>query len=310
MYRDEWLQTRTRGIGGSDVAAILGLSPWRTPYDVAASKNIKGQPPTAPDLEHNAAMTRGIYLEPAVAEWYADDTGYTVTDPGSYRIEVGPHPWMLGTPDRYVSNKGHHWGLEIKTSKRAMGWGPSGTDEVPEHVALQCLWYMACTGLYRWDVAVFFTFTDDFRRYTMRRDRELESGIISRVGKWWQRHIVDGEPVQLDHSESAASFLADTYPEQREPLRDATEVEADLVCRAIDLREKEKEISRARKALEAQLKERIGDAEGFRLDSVKATWKSQSRTRIDTRRMKAEHPDLCKKYEVESSSRILRMVAS
>jgi predicted phage-related endonuclease len=191
-----------------------------------------------------------------------------------------------------------------------MGWGPSGTDEVPEHVALQCLWYMACTGLDRWDVAAFFTFTDDFRRYTMRRDRELESGIISRVGKWWQRHIVDGEPVQLDHSESAASFLADTYPEQREPLRDATEVEADLVCRAIDLREREKEIARARKTLEAQLKERIGDAEGFRLDSVKATWKSQSRTRIDTKRMRAEHPDLCKKYEVESSSRILRMVAS
>jgi putative phage-type endonuclease len=72
MTRDEWLAARRTGIGGSDIAAILGLSPWRTPLDVYRDKVDGAEQP------ETEAMRWGRLLEDVIAREYAVRAGVRI----------------------------------------------------------------------------------------------------------------------------------------------------------------------------------------------------------------------------------------
>ena len=100
MNRGSWLKRRQSGLGGSDISAIMNHNPWSSPFDVWLSKT---KPPA--DREETPAQMRGRILEPSIADWYAEATGYTVTDPGAFDIAQHPeHSFMLATVDRMVTD--------------------------------------------------------------------------------------------------------------------------------------------------------------------------------------------------------------
>ncbi len=73
MQREQWLQIRRKTIGGSDAAAIVGLSHYSTPYSVWANKTGR-----IPDAEDNEAMRQGRDLEEYVAKRWEEATGKSV----------------------------------------------------------------------------------------------------------------------------------------------------------------------------------------------------------------------------------------
>lgn len=98
LSRAEWLAQRRTGIGGSDVAAILGLSPWRTPYQVWEDKTGRSD-----DQEETPALYWGRLLEDPIRQAYADRTGLTVTKPDRMFTSEA-HPFMLANLDGIASD--------------------------------------------------------------------------------------------------------------------------------------------------------------------------------------------------------------
>lgn len=301
--RELWLNARRQGLGGSDVAAVLGLSKWRGPMDVWADKK-----KLSPDQDENYAMMRGRILESAVANWYAEKTG-AVLEEGPPMPIKGPEPWMLGSPDRYATTEEDgRYGVEIKTARSSDDWGPDGSSLIPVYYATQVAWYMACTNIDRWDVAVLFMLNDEFRHYTIHRDPIVEKKLVGSCRNWWNQYILSDNIPPIDESDAAAQHLQQKYPTPSQELRKASPDETNLVFDLYDVNEEIKLLKQRKARLENQIKDLIGDDEGLWNDWGKVTWKlNKGRATIDTKRLREEEPEIATKFTRTSEpSRVFR----
>ena len=145
----QWHIRRRCGIGGSDVGAVLGVNPYKTPHEIWLEKTGRQLPE---DLSGKDAVLAGNLLEDAVAQFYSIRTGHKVRRSNMTRFHPSM-PWLAGNVDRVV--EGQKRILECKTAGHfAKGWGESGTDEVPESYLLQVTHYMAVWGYQTADLAV------------------------------------------------------------------------------------------------------------------------------------------------------------
>ena len=189
MNKQEWLRERKNYLGGTDLAAICGLSPYRTALDVYLDK-------TSDDItcETNAAMRWGNLLEDVVAKAYSEDTGYAITmsPPTIYHPE---YKFLGANIDGWVSEfregreKTKHI-LECKTAgfNKNKEWGDSGTDQIPESYLVQVAYYAAICDVPKVDIAVLIG-GQDFRIYTYVRNKELEEKLIKIACNFWYNHI-------------------------------------------------------------------------------------------------------------------------
>jgi putative phage-type endonuclease len=304
MLSPEQAEARRGRCGGSDVGAILGVSPWRSPFDVWAEKTGRSDRGSEPET---APQRRGRLLEGAVAQWYAEDLIVTVTQTDQQTV-TGPEPWMLASPDRMVDfwPEGR-WGLECKTSKGSEGWGESGSiaagmlagEIMPPTYALQVLWYMEVTGLPRWDVAVLFMQSDEFRRFTVLRSESDGKALVDKVRAWWQAHVVADQPPEIDGSDAAQAWLLSQFPREIRPVRQAGEDEEELLRRLAEVKAEIMHAEGQKTILEAKIKEAIADGEGLYCPAGKATWKWQAGARrLDVKRLQAEMPEVAAKYTI------------
>ena len=169
--RAEWLALRQTGIGGSDVAPILGLSPWRSPYQVWEDKTGRGE-----DQPESPALYWGRLLEDPIRQAYADRTGLTVVKPDCM-YSSAEHPFMHANLDGIASDGRI---VEFKTSSRDDAWGEEGTDEIPEYYMTQVQHYLYVMGATRADVAVLFQ-GRDFRIYTVEADPDRQTKQIIKI---------------------------------------------------------------------------------------------------------------------------------
>lgn len=291
------------GLGGSDIAAVLGLSKWTSPIDVWNQKRGLVEP-----LVETNPMRRGRLLESAIAEWYAEETGLDVLD-GEEMPIVGPKPFMLASPDRYVSVDGDRFGLEIKTARSADGWGETLSAGVPVYYATQAAWYMACTGIDRWDFAVLFLVNDEFRRYTLFRDKKMEKKLVKKCSDWWDKHILLGEPPPIDGSSAADKYLQGKFSNLSDEYRSADIEEEALIFDLDDIQTEIKSLKEKEALIKNQIKERIGDSTGLSGFFGRVSWKlNKGRSSLDSKALKEKHPEIVKAFTKTSEpARILRM---
>lgn len=279
--RLEWLKERQSGIGGSDVAAILGLSKWRTPLDVYNSK--VGEV----EEEDNVSMEWGRRLEPVIRQAYSDKTGRAVECPG-HLFRSAEHPFMIANVDGLCSDRV----LEIKTSRTGADWGEEGTDEIPEYYLTQVQHYMTVTGKELCDVAVLIG-ASDFRIYTVKNDPELAALLIKEEEKFWEcvQNRTPPAPRSLDE-------ISKAFPVSRPETIEAT----DEVTKALDtLRAAREELAKAKEiesAALATIQGYMGTNESLGVGGqIVATWKScKSVARLDSASLKAKMPDIYKQF--------------
>ena len=109
MTNERWLECRAHGpkgtipytVGGSDVAAIFGVSPWTTPLELWMIKKGRMKAPVKSNQEQ---LMMGHLLEPIAAYWYQQKTGNTVYD-DTYMYQHADHPWALADFDRRFTRK-------------------------------------------------------------------------------------------------------------------------------------------------------------------------------------------------------------
>jgi putative phage-type endonuclease len=176
------LALRRTGVTGTDVAAILGLSPWRSALDVWLDKAGK-----APPVEVSEDMERGTFLEDGARRWYAHRTGARVEEPGT--VMCPDNPLVIATPDGLAFlPSGEERALEIKMPSSALGWGEAGTDAVPDYYVPQVVWELAATRKPMADV--FAVLEGKPRLYHVARDTELEGLLVDEMARWWRNHVV------------------------------------------------------------------------------------------------------------------------
>lgn len=198
--KTEWLKARKTGIGGSDVAAVLGLSPWRSPLDVWLDKTGRAEP-----QEENDAMYWGAKFEALVAQKYSEESGNEVRRVNSI-LRSKEYPMLIGNIDRAVCTekgklpvvKGEFRTpkiLECKTAAvKSEAWGDEGTDEIPDYYLTQCLHYLGLTGCECCDVAVLFTGPRKFGIYTVMADSDVIGEMSARLADWWETYVAKDTP--------------------------------------------------------------------------------------------------------------------
>lgn len=271
----EQLAIRRSGIAATDVAPILGLSPFRSPFDVWAEKMNK-----APPIEETEDMQRGTFLEDGARRWYAHRTGAKVAVPGTL---VHPRDSLvIATPDGVpLLPGGEVRGLEIKMPSRSDGWGEPGTDAIPQHYLPQVAWQLAALAEWTDTVDVFAVLEGKPRLYHVRRDEELEGVLVEEMRRFWRDHVVTGKPPEVGprdleavgrafrRSEGDAVDFASLPPE--------TQVTLEEYLRAW---EEESAASERRALWEARAKLALGSVPGVRglpeaLGFTSVTWREQ-----------------------------------
>ena len=281
--RHEWLEMRRSGIGGSDVAAIVGLSKWRTPTDVYNSKI------EAPVDNDNASMEWGRRLEPVIREKYAEAVGMSVDTP-PFMFRHQEHKFMIADVDG-IRADGRI--VEIKTARTQQGWGEDGTDEIPDYYKTQVQHYMTVLGATSCDVAVLIG-ASDFRIYTIEHDPELEELLIDAENEFWNEHVVPQvppPPVTLDEMKVAFPVSKKAAVECTDDIWEHVEKLALVTDQLDELKEQEKKHKAAIQAA-------MGEADTLsHLGQIVATWKSaKAVARFDSASLKAAMPDIYNQF--------------
>lgn len=280
--RQEWLNERRSGIGGSDAAAVLGLSKWKTPLQVYLDK--RGEAPEIPD---NEAMLWGRALEPVIRQQYAERTGRAVLMPDGI-LRHPAHSFMLANLDGMTEDRRV---VEIKTARTAQAWGEPGSDEVPQDYLLQVQHYMAVTGFEVADIAVLIG-GSDFRLYEVPADRELQEMLIDAEDAFW-RNVEQGIPPEpVSYADMQARFGRASREGMVEAESDPDVLVAVAKLRAI--RETMKTMEADEEAQKAVIMKALGEKDTLTIAGQPAvTWKAaKPAQRFDANAFKAAHPTL------------------
>jgi putative phage-type endonuclease len=287
---------RPWGIGGSDIGAILGLSPYRGPVDVWAEKvgGAAGGGSGGSSGSEAIHLRYGQHLEPFVAREYERVTGHmTHVDRlvGRGGGTVVDASGCICTPTL----------LECKTASAftADQWGQAWTDQVPHAYLVQCVWYTTITGCEEAHLAVLLG-NSEFRVFRVGHDRGLSERLVDAALCFWDEHVMTGIPPQP----TTRAEVLKLYPREVAGLEVEADDEAVLQLRRLRrIQGLTKRLEQSSEQIKLQLTALMKDAERIcSKGRTLATWRSGSPwRRVDVARLRQERPDIAGEYLFESA---------
>ena len=277
MSHQDWLQMRKAGIGGSDCAAAVGLSRWKSPFQLWSEKTDRIVP-----TKGGEALYWGSLMEPILRNEFAKRTNLEVKE-CPFFLRSKEHKYMLANIDGYVKNEdGSFSVLEIKTANAyaVQDW----QDGLPIEYFAQIIHYMVVTGMSSAYVAVLLG-GNEFRIQKYDRDEEMIQHIVQMEEHFWYEYMLKDTPPEATAKDN--ELLGQLYPKSKEKAIEmpakATDVLADYekACKDLTLAKEAKEEA------EAKLKMMLADAEVGIIANYKISWKNVSTTRLDSKKVKA-----------------------
>lgn len=267
------LLARQRGLGGTDVAAILGLNPWKAPVDIVNEKHGL----VAPSEESEPAHW-GNMLEPALCAEYEQREGVRLL--WNQETIIGPEPFMMANPDWFVLNRRKL--VEGKTSgQRGEEWGDPETDEVPIHYHLQGDWYMACCNMPELDIIALFgspVFHADIFRLV--RNPALEERIVGAAKQFWESFIVGDMPLDDEGFLSLGGEIRHLFRRNTGRLLEGTPEVERLVLQYIEFEELADRAIQLRDETRREIEKIIMDYDGIKGEGWKVTWRNAKSRRV------------------------------
>lgn len=311
----EWLELRRPGVTASEIAVILGLSRWDSPWALWHRK--RGLIGDEPDTEDAAWGRR---LEPVIADAAADrldpHENLVFTPAGLYRH--GERHWQMATPDRLV-----HAALDISTDDAPGavmadgpllallevkhpyswdGWGDDGTDDIPADYMAQCLWQCDVMGVDECWLAAYSR--HEMRCYTIRADAEGADADLAMMRQRAIEFLGSADPPPLDSHPATLRAVKALHPdiedrEQEVTTRVATYYRA--ACRELDAaKERKREAESAlRLAMGSARRAIVLDDGGYESVATRSIYETR---RVDGKRLRADHPDLAAEYTTTSTT--------
>jgi len=290
--REEWLQHRQPGIGSSEVATILGLNPWETPYQLWRRKKGLDAP-----KDETFAMRAGHYLEDAVSLFWHDETGRDIIkrSAGDWLIRNTKRPYLQVSPDRtyWLSgqprndrNKGI---LECKTTQMKID-----ADDLPKHWFCQ-VQYQLGVAEYEQGSLAWLCSGREFGYKDIEFVSDFYAWMVEEVEKFWKDNIIGNiEPEAQDVSDVLLKYNRHTDGKVIETSDDIFTACNDLKA----LKEQIAQLDEQKDELEAKIKLGFGDAEAISYGGQTiATWKAPKPSeKFDSKAFAKAHPDLAQEF--------------
>lgn len=281
--RPEWLAKRQHGLGASDVAAILGFSNYRTPWQVWAEKTDTRRP----DDQPSAAADLGDDLEP----WLIERAAVLLDRPvlrTPHQLYAHPvHPWRMSSPDGWVPADGRL--VECKTAGLASGFGtPAGwsEDRFPLGYELQCRWQMHVLDAQTVELVALVA-NLGLRRYTVTRDVDIENDLVAQVETWWLRHVISRVEPPLEAPDN--TILGSMFPQ---PTKGQIDLDLTDACEHLftynDAKKRESSAKRAKETAGAALKRLLGEHSEGRIGGRTAVTWNAKKGEVDWPRLVAD----------------------
>ena len=286
-------EERRKYIGGSDIAAIMGQSRWKTAYRLWAEKTGKIE---TPDLSNNPAVEMGTRLEQFVAELFSEKTGKAVRRQSKMYTHKD-YPYMVAHVDRLIT--GTEELLECKTCSayKLEEW----ENKIPKEYVLQVIWYLGITGRKRGWIACLIG-GQKFDYKVIEFDEELYNLMVEKAVKFWEQVQNNVPPVILPED---GETLGEVYSEHSEDMIENNDINE----RVAYVKELEMHVDEMKKEIEeikTELKATIKDKMGIITDTYKVTWKNQKGAyTYDKEAMVAD--GVFEKYASQPSRRVLRI---
>ena len=300
LTHEEWLKLRQKGIGGSDAAAVCGLNRWRGPLDIYLDKTSD----TIADND-NEAMYWGRVMEPVLRDEFAKRSGLKV-ETVPFMFCCKEYPFMIANIDGIVHEAdGSISLLEIKTANgfAAKDW----ENGLPQEYYIQIQHYLAVCDLTKAYVAVLIG-GNQFRYEVVPRDDETITTIIAMEANFWNNHVLTKTAPQADATSDKA--IATMYPNSNGTSIILPNEADQLIANIEDCKNLEEQLKTAKAEAENRLKALMKDAEcGKTPAGYSVRWKSSSTSRLDTTKLKAEHPDIVAQYTKATSYRRFSITA-
>lgn len=299
LTREEWLQERMTGIGGSDSGTILGVNKWKSKTQLFFEKT---NPEMVQEIS-NDAIHFGNVLEDVVAEEFAARTGKKVRR-DNRMLRHPEHHFMMANLDRVVV--GEKALLECKTTSQynAEQWED---DNVPAQYLCQIQHYMAVTGFEKAYIAVLIG-GQSFIWKEIERDDELIQIIIDAEKDFWENNVQANVIPEIDGSEATSDFINHMYQDiDNEEIELGSE--ANTLMKAIEsIKEDIKEKQQLQKKYENQLKDALGHNTAGKTAAYLATWKQQTRRNLDKKALEEKYgKEAIDQFYKESEYRVLRI---
>ena len=203
MSHQDWLAMRKAGIGGSDCAPAVGLSRWKSPFQLWSEKTNRITPTKAGE-----AAYWGSVMEPILRNEFAKRTNLEVHELPAF-LRSMEHPFMLANIDGYVKNEdGSYSVLEIKTAN-AYAAVQDWQNGLPIEYYCQVMHYMAVTGMSSAYVSVLLG-GNQFDIQKIERDEEMIQHIIQMEEHFWYEYMLKDTPPEATAKDN--EFMSQLYP--------------------------------------------------------------------------------------------------
>lgn len=290
---------RRHFLGGSDAAAVLGISPWKTPFQLWQQKTSAFEEQVTPEKQR--IFTRGQRMEPYVVDLLSEETGLQIVRRNERYIDK-VHPFLAAEIDAEAATGEN---IEIKTVSpfKAFEWGELGTDAIPVHYTAQAQHGMMIRGAV---VCVFGVLIggDDFRVYRVERDDDVIEAMREREVAFWRDFI---EPM-VPPPAASPTDIALMFPKDIGTSVEANEAALIAYNRIRELQPQVAALETEMDSLKDSLRTFMGPAARLVVDGREiASWKSQKASRFDQSAFKAANPDLYAQFVKTTESRVLRI---
>ena len=298
MPKEEWLKHRQAGIGGSDASCIAGLNPWKSAIQLYMDKKEED-----PQEVKSLRMELGNRLEGLVAELFTEETGLKVRNVNGI-LKNDKYPYALANIDRAIV--GEKAFLECKTtnSYALKEW----EEGVPAHYEIQCLHYMAITGATHCYIAALIG-NSDFIWHKIERDEETIDYLMQIEKDFWENNIEKDVVPMPDGSDAYSEYLKKKYDKSNGQVIELHLLEngVNKLNRYDEIVADIKALESEKKLIEQEIQFHMEEFEIAKIGDRKVTLKSSSRNTIDSKKLKAEMPDIAQQYMKTSTSRTFRV---
>lgn len=301
--REKWLAERRKGVTASEIAAILGISPFQSPFNLYWQK--RGD--IGEDFD-NERLSLGRHLEPWIAERFAvAHPQFAMQAPAGLWGSV-ERPWQLATPDGLLFDGTCSCGAsgdvvcsclvdvepegvwEGKTSATYEDWGEDGSDEIPAYIRAQALWQLDVMGVETAYVSCLFLATQSIRTYVIEYD-PVDVELMRSAALAFLLRLKAEDPPPIDSHDATTAALKALFPKVEEKTEATVpdDVAEDYRWARQQLAAAKDQAAHAENALRAEMgAAKVAlDPDGERV----ASRSIYERTGVDTERLRSQHPE-------------------
>jgi putative phage-type endonuclease len=260
LTREQW-EARKKYIGGSDAAAVLGLSrpQWGTLLSVWAEKTGRVPYEEAQTLQ----QWYGTELEPIVAKRFTIETGKKVRPNNNKVTFHRKYPFIGCQTDYWLDGEDAILECKTVTAFKADEWS---NEEIPTEYLIQAYHMIACTNIPLVYVAVLIG-NHKFEIREVKRDKHIIDNLIAKEVSFWEKYVVTGEmPAEISYGDTDLLYRLFPMPEPEPEIELPDEVNVlceDLEAMKQDRSSLEGRIGQQQNKIKAMLKDALRGSTGL-----------------------------------------------